>query len=256
MRKLQLLFLLVLLLFSGCRDENPVDPNEESIDVIMPLKVGNLWTYVDSTFDKNGALVFVDSIKLGVTGKTNINYEGENIELFYWSWIIGKTGTPYGYHRLARNEIDGLSFFGERILDENFVQGKSLEIKYPVAVGDTWEVEFFLSSSEDSSFSTGNSVFVTCKSINEKFLTNLGEMECYVYLFQKSRNNEEDSFSLYFNKNLGYVGGFSGVNETGKSKRTLKSFASNGLFKAGYNASYFQPNINKNKNYRSAFGIK
>lgn len=256
MRKLQLLLIVVILLFSGCKSDNPVDPNEESINVIMPLQVGNQWTYIDSTFDENDALVYVDSLKLGIIGKTNIKHEGENIDLFHWSWISNEGGIPYGDQRLARNENDGLSFFGKRILDENYVHGKSLEIKYPAAVGDTWEVESFLYSSEDSSFSTGNSMFVTCKSINEKFLTSLGEMECYVYLFQKSINNEEDSFSLYFNKNLGYVGGVSVVNDTGKFKRTLKSFTSNGLFKAGDSKDHFEPNVKMNKNYRSAFGIK
>jgi hypothetical protein len=83
MEKNYLLFFVIILSFLGCEDDNPVSPKNESPEVIMSLKVGNQWTFIDSTFAENDSLISVDSSKLGITGKATINLEGKNIEVFY-----------------------------------------------------------------------------------------------------------------------------------------------------------------------------
>ena len=63
-------------------------------DVICPLYVGASWTYVDSTFGTTGTFTSRDSSRLGIIGKGSYNYQGQNIELFYWNWINLRTGKP------------------------------------------------------------------------------------------------------------------------------------------------------------------
>lgn len=207
MKMFNLYFMIISIFILGCnKNDNPVNPDENNIGVIMPLTVGNQWTYIDSTFDENGFLTSVDSSKLGITGKTNIIYNGQSLEVFYWNWIDPDNNQPDDGKWLCRNETEGLYFYGGRFLDSNFVLGKTLSRKYPVNIGDTWEEINYTYSTVDSSFRIADTSLITCISVNEKFNTIIGEFECYVYNYQRTFGNENDDIYLYFAKDVGFVG--------------------------------------------------
>lgn len=253
------IFLLIFFIFIfGCnKDDNSVNQVQNNSGVIMPLKVGNQWTYIDSSFAENGSLISTDSSRLGITGKTNIFYNGQSIEVFYWNWLNINNNQPEDFKWLARNETEGLYMYGGRYLDSNFVFQKTLDTKYPVNVGDTWEritYSFRRIITGDSSFYSfyiSDTVLVTCISINQKFITAIGEFECYVYNYQRVISNENDYIYLYYAKDVGYVGYQRKTNGILRRNKTLKSI---GLLKSV--PKIVSKIVNSNKEHQSAYDIE
>lgn len=254
MKVINSFFLLFFVLILGCKkNENPVNQNENSVDVIMSLKVGNQWTYIDSTFDQKETFVRIDTSKLGITGKTNISHNGKSYEAFYWNWIDIHTNRPGDGKWLCGNEVDGLYFYGGRYLDSNFVLGRSLNAKYPVSVGDSWQNVNYSYSLLDSSFKIVDTTLITCTSVKEKINTFLGEMDCYVYHSQRTVSNYTYDTYLYFVKNVGYVGATFKTNGIIRSKKVLKA---NELLKYSYNNNEVMVNNNESNKYLSPFDSK
>jgi hypothetical protein len=154
---------------------------------------------------------------------------------------------------LARNENGGLYLFGGRYIDSNFVLGKTLSVKYPTTVENAWEKANYTFTTRDSSFYISDTLLMTCISTNEKFITNLGEMECYVYSYQRNYDDKTDNIKLYYSKNIGYVGSVSERNGVLR-KKTLKSY---GLLKTQHLTNQFQTETKTNSiDYYSEFDIK
>ncbi|MCU0410909.1 MAG: hypothetical protein MUF82_00050 [Bacteroidetes bacterium] len=126
MRSLRpILFLLLssmIFLGADCEEDNaPTEPAGQNSNVIMPLKLGTMWTYLDLSYDTSGVLIETDTTQFAVVGDTTINSEK-------WYYIGGielltnrSTGLWYAYP-----EEDGWSI------------APGLMAKYPGQAGDTW----------------------------------------------------------------------------------------------------------------------
>lgn len=223
MKILFIFFLLGIIFFIGCdKDTNPINDDNNNFNSIMPLKVGNSWTFIDSAFTDIGNFVRADTTKLKIIDKTNISYQGKIIEAYYWNWIDMSNGQPFEISSLCANDNDGFHFYGGRYLDSNIVLGKFLFLKFPTAVGEIW-TNLELSFRSDSLFYIADTNIVTCISLNEKLEAGQDTIDCYVFTFQKSYSNEIDDHYLYFAKNIGYIGYIIKVNGIIRYKKSLIS---------------------------------
>lgn len=117
--------LCVFMLFS-CSYDNTTDPNI-NIDPIMPLKVGNSWTY-------NCHYLTEDCIdKAVVTGTTILEVDGRHSLVVVVTWYTLTNGEwiedDIHYYK---NEFKGLYRYYEN--------KKELIVKYPIEVHETWSL--------------------------------------------------------------------------------------------------------------------
>jgi hypothetical protein len=187
--------------------------------VILPLTVGNQWIYIDSVFSAKGSFESVDTVKLGISGKTNIVYQGKNVEVFYWNWYDGNQ--PDEVKWLCRNEEGGCYGYGLKLANSKLVLGKSQWLKYPASAGDSWKVITY--SKTDTTDYAPDTVIYSCRSINEKFKTVKGEMECYDYYSRSTYDGQVNEQYMYFAKNIGYVGLISKIDGIIRDKYVLLS---------------------------------
>lgn len=216
-----LISILSVLLLGCDSDNNPTTSEFLQNGVIVPLKVGNYWSYIDSSFTENGILEKVDSSTLSITGYSDVSYKGSNLQVFHWTWIF--EGQSSNFSWLFRNETDGLYSYGTRSLDSNYIYDKSLLFKYPVKVNDSWQnIEHYSSPGDTIYYS--DTIAYTCISINEKFITPGGVFSCIVY--NSKRNNNYDFYDsyIYFAKNIGYLGLLTKKNGIVTFKKVLSSY--------------------------------
>lgn len=142
--KRHLLFLAISLacLVPHCKkDENPT--NNVILGSIMPLKVGNTWTFRVSIYDTNGVPFSSSDEVLSITRDTTIG--NEKWFRFGSSWVTNRSD---GLWRLTNSGTAYLVF------------------KYPAKVNDTYS-------------SDGEQVVVT--SINQTVSVLHGQYSCYAY---------------------------------------------------------------------------
>lgn len=115
-----LLVAIVFFLGSGCNDEStPSTPSTG--DVIMPLKLGTSWTYLDQDLDTLGNVIGVDTTTFTIIGDTTINSE---------KWY-----TVNGDERLT-NRSTGL-WYG-LFEQTEWIIAPALMAKHPGQAGDAW----------------------------------------------------------------------------------------------------------------------
>jgi hypothetical protein len=197
-------------------------------NVIVPLTVGNHWEFIDSTF-YNDTLLVVDTSKFGITGKQIIEYEGNNYEVYYWTWYNMYTNPPEPQTTkwLVRNEQDGFWQYG-LLNDADTLLLQNLFLKFPSSIGDSWPVFAYVTT--DTSINVGDTLLMECADNNGEYITPIGTFQCYVYhydwVFSKTSTasfisqlgftksiytneyTEADSFKFtsYYATNIGLVG--------------------------------------------------
>ncbi len=196
-------------------------------NVICPLYMGKTWIYLDSSFSSSGTLSRVDSSMLGIVGKTSINYEGQNLELFQWNWINMATKKPAPYSWLERNQGDGLNIYGGFFRNQPVILGKFLAQKYPVNAGNSWSSgRVTFTTSPDSMFRVADTITTTCTSVNQNISTPAGIINCYVYNYQRTYTSAgktmTDDVYLYYAVNKGYIGMLSKTDGVVRFKKLLK----------------------------------
>ncbi|MCX6174441.1 MAG: hypothetical protein NTZ27_06820 [Ignavibacteriales bacterium] len=195
-------------------------------DVICPLYVGISWTYIDSTFGTTGTFTSRDSSRLGIIGKGTYNYQGQNIELFYWNWINLQTNKPQKYSWLMRNDNDGLNCYGGYFRNQPSTLIKSLGNKFPANAGEIYNSPRWTFNVRDSVFYIPDTTKYTCLATSEIFKTPAGNFSCYVYTYQRkyTSNNQSmtDDTYTYYAKNKGYVGLVGKTNGILRYKKALK----------------------------------
>lgn len=223
MKTLNILILFFFLIVWGCtKDDNPINDNGLSVSSIMPLKVGNSWTFLDSLFNENGTFNRVDTSQLKITGKTIISYQDKDIEVYYWDWIDLKNGQPSEIILLCGNDSNGFNIYGGKYLDSIIVLGKFLFLKYPAEVGEEWDyISIYYQS--DRLFTIGDTSKITCISVNEKLKTAKGTISCYTYTNRRTYLTRIEDIYLYYAENIGYVGYITKINGTVVYKKILLS---------------------------------
>ncbi len=213
----KLMFFFSFLIVASC-DETTDDAVPGG--VIMPLKVGNYWTYVDSSFDDAGVFIEADTSTLGITAKKTIEFGGLSYEVYLWTWI--SYGTDHSW--LAWNGDGGLYIFGGTSPKGDYVLAKSLSIKYPADVNDQWEEYNVSYSSMDSTFWISDTSITTCSSQDAVLVSPMGNLTCYAYTYSEdfgmdkivhssilghsrlSKPKALTTVTLYYVPDVGYVG--------------------------------------------------
>ncbi len=221
------LVVLFALLLAACqKNTNPLDSTSNAAATIMPLVVGNQWTYIDSSFSSTGTLLLRDSSKLAITGTTTIQYGGASTQVYHWNWLNVRTGVADDWRWLTRVESDGRYMFGGMSSKGTFVLVKTLSEKFPVSVGESWQ-RYNIVARTDSTFRVQDTLLVRCTALDEPFNTLVGTLKCVVYYYQQrpvtSTAYPRDTW-LYYAPNIGYVGLIGRENGVLVFKKTLISY--------------------------------
>lgn len=192
---------MLLIIFPGCGN-NPVEFNKTK-NVIMPLTVGNYWTY----------LVVLnygtpDTLIMEITRQIPIIYAGETF-MTSARIIYLKSGPRPNYEWLSWNGVDGLYTFGGIAADTDTFVIKNLELKFPASVGDSWRVPHLKYSLSDDRFFIKDTLTYSLVAKDEEFRTPAGIFKCYVYKFSEKPADDVVGvwdYFLYFSPGLGLVG--------------------------------------------------
>ena len=201
--------------FTSCSKEK--DKPEKN--VIYPLAVGNLWTYIDSIFvafpqENPIDTIIVDTISIEIIGKFNFQLEDKEYTAFI------EYEEPYNIKWLYGNENDGCYSYGRINSEQDTIIFRCIHFKYPVSEGDEW---FFHNADENGVIM--DTISFKCLSINEQFKTPSGNYNCVVYtwdfyedetilerlnLLKKLKplikRDYDLGIKLYFMPNIGWVG--------------------------------------------------
>ena len=170
----------------GCQDQLPTGPEE---DVILPLKVGNMWTGVETTYDANGVTISerFDTLKILDSARLlgEIWYRSNRIEGEHEIWY--------------RNDDDGLYQLPVRISGDGMpVQCPSKMLRYPASSSEILHViaERGCTADDPLVFSNQDSTvhyqkMRTVTSNNLPVESPAGTLSCYAYVM--SINNVEST---------------------------------------------------------------
>lgn len=164
---LNIIFIITITIILFCCSNKSTKPSDEYKNVIMPLSIGNSWTYV---VEHNWETYYR---KVVITEKTNINYCNENIEVFVLSWYTyeNKSWIADSIYYYYKNEIDGLY---------NYTPNrKELIAKYPVEVDENWEVPEIITQDSIPLFIPP--ICFQCISDSEEITTIAGDFDCIEY---------------------------------------------------------------------------
>lgn len=154
-------YLLLLIFIVGCKEI--VDPGQTdkpvNTSVIMPLKVGNSWTYKSIT---------IDTLTNDTTSVVMINTIQSEKIIGNEKWFVDNL------HGLVINRTDGLW----SVLNEN---DTTFLAKYPAVVGDTFNVHQYYQS------------VMRVISTDSVMQTEAGTFQCYVY-FNSDSNGQSVQF--------------------------------------------------------------
>ncbi|MFC0878989.1 hypothetical protein ACE01N_20510 [Saccharicrinis sp. FJH2] len=218
MKKLLYLLLASFFIYSCEKDES--EAKDEFDKLIQPLEIGYSWTFIDSTFTNEGTLTKVDTSTVSVIGSEIANYDGKEIELFYWKWDF------YDRIWLKANEEGNNYIYGLREDDKSYLITKSLNHPYPLDIGDTWsKYNFRLQEENDTIFGVISDTTETeCKYKDYFFNTMIGDLECVVSFYTRQIDNDLSEKFIYYSPNIGYVGLENKVNSIVTFKKTLMNY--------------------------------
>jgi hypothetical protein len=222
MRKNHYLFLLFIIIVS-CKKE----ASDIKLTYIQPLGVGYYWEFIDSTFSETGSLLYVDTSRVGITGKSEVNYEGEMLELYHWNWYDWTKEKYISQKWLCNNDKSGFCFYGGITSNGSYIFEKSISILYPVKVNDSWdEKQYSYKIINDSSFFyISDTITKGCESVSEDFVTVFGKLNCYKIKYNRQIGNKTEEVSIYQSRDIGYVGLIAETKGIITFKKTLKSYS-------------------------------
>lgn len=93
-----------------------------------------------------------------------------------------------------------------RINDRSYLVEKSLSIKYPTNVGDTWNEYIFNFNYDDLYCYISDTIENECLSVNESYRTAVGELNCIVTRYTMLLGDELMETYLFHCPDIGFVG--------------------------------------------------
>lgn len=166
---------IAFLLFSGCDKNDNINEKGE----IIPLKVGNYWTYSNHYF-RSSDIESIDSAE-GITYKIHKKVKLKNKYYFIFGFfalsdfgIIDKEG----FWAKGSDILDDIS------LDEIIPDSLELLFKYPTKVGDKWFC---------NSYSFFYNTLIT-KKLNVKVNVPAGTFNCVHYQFKNLEKYPQSGF--------------------------------------------------------------
>ncbi len=198
-----LMSLTLALLLISCddiRDESEID----SQDVLVPLAIGNEWSYIDSS----GSTGEVKLLHIGITGSMMADTgEDEQSEVFFWNWRDLETGEYSDNVWLHYNGEEGFYTLGG-ISSTDTLLINCLKIKYPVAVSESWiypDIEYDYINKE---WLVTDTLEVFCTAVDTLISTPAGDFMCNEVALCIIGTTPSDVYGqrFYFAPNIGYIG--------------------------------------------------
>lgn len=187
---------IIVIMFIMVSCDNPVEdkyipPDEVCADTtqipllkdwLIPLTPGNYWEYkVESLFDE-------DTIPLITTYNTHRILENFNalLECNMYETVIYDRGLSAGEQWIYWQDSTGYYSLGG-LSENDTLFYKTLITKYPVNVGDQWEIPMVTYNRNSRKFIIHDTTYTySCTSINEELSTPAGVFNCYVFYHRKS----------------------------------------------------------------------
>lgn len=192
---------IILLLFFlyGCGGDNPTRFNQYRD--LIPLQKGNQWRYTVHSIDFTDSTRSVDTTyTIEISEELQIDNDSEKIVVYIWD-----SSDDTRFKSIAGNTKDGFCFYGT-ISDVDTFLLKTLFLKYPVNVGETWNY-FTPSTNLEGEISLGDTLIVECLSLSENLETPSGNYSSVLYHFRKNTSPEFTlDFYWYVKPDLGPVG--------------------------------------------------
>lgn len=172
--KIVLFLAIALVFFCVCGKDKAADPSQTT--QIMPLRLGNSWSYLSEQFDINGHVISSEAITWSVQSDTIIDSET------WYRTIVLQNIDPYT--TFFTNRSDGL---WQKVSWEG--DSDSHLAKYPALAG-----EAFSQTGMDS---------VTVELINKGVTVPAGSFICYKYHINQSQVNAD--YYSYFSPGVGLI---------------------------------------------------
>lgn len=224
MKKLFETVFLLFLFLAGCDNSiGPVGSGE-----IWPLKLGNVWLY-----KVEHPTWIDDTLKMEITGTMTVSYSGENYIVSKMAFYGLSEGIPE-YQWLYWTGSDGVYFMGGVSPTDTFIV-KELELKYPAAVGDSWQYRSVAYSLDRKKFYISDTLTYSLVGKDIPLETPAGNFKCYVYEFIKWPENDVPDnwhYQYYYSPNLGLIGNITtSETEGGAVKEEFLLLFSRGMIK-------------------------
>lgn len=192
--------LMLIAFFIGC-ENNPAEPND-SKDVIMPLDVGNQWTYL-SVLNYGTP----DTLIMEIRRQIRVSHDGERLPASTWIFYPKGKRRP-DFEWLAWNGPNGFYSLGGIAETDTFLV-KTLQLKFPAQVGDSWPVLILGYSLSDDQFYVADTLTYSLVAKDEEFETPVGKFKCHVYKYSEKPAEDVLEFWDYYNyysPGIGLVG--------------------------------------------------
>ena len=182
-------YLLIAFCVAIISCKSSTDTGTLSQGVIMPLTIGNSWTYDDSLYDQHGVLsgTMTDTLRLTDT-------------MSYGNVIIY---IPRDRKTYYVNRADGLRIRYDGYFDETFVA------KYPSRPGDIFRHDQYIITKEPSPDPLGIAIGdLMVSSTNESVTVPAGTFICYKYnedFYDTTRHQLVDRFNTFYAPNVGMI---------------------------------------------------
>lgn len=210
----------MLLFFYSCGNNPtmPVNNYEPASAGILPLKVGNFWTYKTYVLNKDGSIKreYPPQAATGVFDYSS-NWKNQNVSGFIWgSYFTDSTITRLppsdvlDISWLYINKNDGLHIIGSSI-DSIFAVVDFLQYKYPIKADESWLRPHFGFDIDMQSYTVADTQSVTCIDTAAIFDTPVGQFKCHVYRYivpQGDDVSEWLEYNEYYKPGFGKVGSY------------------------------------------------
>ncbi|MEW5799659.1 MAG: hypothetical protein AB1728_11705 [Bacteroidota bacterium] len=184
------IFLISLaILFSSC--EESTSPNGSKNDSLLPLQIGNYWTYYQFTLTPPTS---VDSFKLIIENLFTNNAQNDFSNAYIMSIYDLRFGNKLDYRWLYKNEPDGLYLLGGISASDTLLRKIKL-LKYPVDSNEVWLVPNITYQIDEGVFKIKDTTLYKCVSTKGRFTLNGQEYFCYVY---HHRTRQGDDILAYW----------------------------------------------------------
>jgi len=196
--RIVILILIPLAFGLSCTEVSA--PVMEEPKEIMPLGVGNKWTYLSGTFS------IPDTTVLEITRQILVTIDSVTYQGSAYKYYVQGAAKP-DFEWLYWNGDDGLYRLGGVSSQDSFYV-KRLAFKYPAEIGESWFYSNLAYSRVDEQFYTRDTLNIFLIAKEEEFETPAGKFYCYVYKY--SRKPADDVFEHwdyydYFSPGIGLV---------------------------------------------------
>lgn len=203
----------LVLLFIRCDNSvKPEPPNDEEISLgILPLKVGNWWTYRDYDLKPDGSineLIPYTEFNYLIKSSHSITVDNENYVVFGRAWKYTDNENYSTSEWLFRNFNNGLYAMGGKMPTDSIFT-KLLKYKYPVQKGEAWKSQNLVYDLYDKKYLILDTVTYTCIDKNVLFETPIGNFSCTVYYHREDLDDdvsEKADIYEYYSKDVGLIG--------------------------------------------------